>query len=142
MNRSILRGIAKLVLIVVACWNVWTLTLQVLTYGPRDNQENVVWERRWLPFFNEFAKADYRFGTVGYITPRTLRGEPPTEDDTARRAHLYYAAIPLNVVPDKLDAPFVLADFASGTPDKLPEGFEKVYDSGDGLLLLRRRAAK
>ena len=141
MNRSILQRIAALILIVVACWNVWTLTLFVLNYGPREANDNVVWERLWLSFFNEFVKADYRLGDVGYITARTLRGEPPTGDDKTRRVELYYAAIPLNVVPDKLDAPFVLADFAlSGPPDQLPEGFEKVYDSGNGLLLLKRRA--
>ena len=70
---------------------------------------------------------------ISWLSPRPLA--------KYRRAVLYYAAIPLNVVPDKLDAPFVLADFAlGGSPDQLPEGFEKVYDSGNGLLLLKRRA--
>jgi hypothetical protein len=143
MNRSILQRIAGLVVIAVACWNVWTLTLRVSTFGSRENNSNVVFERLWGPFFNEFVKADYRIGDVGYITARTLRGEQPTNDDKIRRVNFYYAAIPLNVVPDKLDAPFVIADFAMGAPpDQLPQGFDKLYDGGNGLMLLKRRAAK
>jgi hypothetical protein len=143
MNRSILQRIAGLVVIVVACWNVWTLTLRVLTFGSREEDSNVVFERLWIPFFIEFVKADYRIGDVGYITARTLRGEQPTNDDKVRRVNFYYAAIPLNVVPDTLNAPFVIADFAvSGPPDQLPQGFDKVYDGGNGLMLLKRGAAK
>jgi hypothetical protein len=56
-----------------ACWNVWTLTLRVLTFGSREEDSNVVFERLWIPFFIEFVKADYRIGDVGYITARTLR---------------------------------------------------------------------
>jgi hypothetical protein len=143
MNRSILRRIAGLVVIVVACWNVWTLTLRVLTFGSREENSNVVFEKLWIPFFIEFVKADYRIGDVGYITARTLRGEQPTNDDKVRRVNFYYAAIPLNVVPDTLNAPFVIADFAvSGPPDQLPQGFDKVYDGGNGVMLLKRGAAK
>jgi hypothetical protein len=143
LNRSMLQRLTGLVVVIVACWNVWALTLVALSYGSRESNRNVVLEKIWRPIFHEFVEAKYRLGDVGYVTARTLRGEPPTEDDVVRRVGFYYAAIPLNIVPDKLDSPFLLADFTlSGPPDELPEGFEKVYDSGDGLLLLKHRATQ
>jgi hypothetical protein len=143
MNRSILQRITGFLVIAVACWNVWTLTLRVLAFGSREENASVIFERLWTPVFFAFVRANYRIGDVGYITARTLRGEPPNDEDKYRRVGFYYAAIPLNVVPDKLDTPFVLADFTvSGPPDLLPQDFEKVYDSGNGLLLFKRRAAQ
>src|SRR5262245_53804079 len=108
MKLSIAQSLAASVVIIVACWNVCTLTLLVLNFGPRENNATEAFERIWAPFFNEFVKEHYRIGDVGYITARTLRGEPPNNDDVVRRVSFYYAAIPLNVVPDKLDAPFIL----------------------------------
>jgi len=143
MKRSILQSIAASIVIVAACWNLWRFTLNVMSTGPREENSNVVFEKVWIPFFNEFVKADYRIGSVGYITARTLRGEAPTVEDEDRFVHFYYAAIPLNIVRDKLDAPFLLADFTiSGTPDRLPEGFDEIYDSGAGMLLLKRRVPR
>jgi len=138
-----IQCVAGLVVIVVACWNIWTTTILVLDLGPREDTENEIFAREWPPFFYEFVKSNYRLGDVGYITARTLRGERPTIEDQARWVNFQYAAIPLNVVYDKLDVPFLIADFVlSGRPEQLPEGFDTIYDSGKGLLLLKRSSKK
>src|SRR5262245_37747291 len=105
MTRSIMRLIARISLIAVSCWNLRAYTHDVLSISPRDENEIVNWEKLWQPIHDELIRVGYTIGDLGYASPRALRGEPVSADESVRRVQLYYVVIPLNLVQNKLDAP-------------------------------------
>jgi hypothetical protein len=95
--------------------------------------ENV--EELWAPLRDHLNVIGYRIGDLGFVSPTSLGGM--TEEDKIHRTYLSYVAIPLNVVENKLDAPYVIGDFLRRRPDTLPPGLVEVYDPGNGLVLLK-----
>jgi hypothetical protein len=138
--RSILKAIACISVIAVAAWNIRAYTTTVLTLPPREENDLVNWERAWEPVHKELTHLGYTIGDLGYVTARSLRGEPVSESENIHRAELYYVVIPLNLIHGKIDAPFVLGDFTVERPTELPPSLVQVYDGGTGLVLLKSKA--
>jgi hypothetical protein len=96
------------------------------------------------------VKEGYRDGTVGFITNRDLKPQQNTADDGLRWAQVQFILVPWIVLHGtrsvsglevKVPAPFVIGDFGDTPPldADLPSGLVKLYDSGDGLMLFRRK---
>jgi len=141
MTRSTLISAAQIGLIAVVCWNLRAFTSQTLKLPARGVHDIVGWEKAWEPI-GAFLHAKYELGDIGYVTARSLRGEPLSEREDVSRIELYYVVIPLNLVPNRTDTPFVLADFTAERPNKLPPGLEEVVDSGRGLVLLKNTLSR
>jgi hypothetical protein len=68
-----------------------------------------------------------------------LNGNPRTDKESARWAQARYVMIPWNLLQDTTSAPYVIVDASlNANQPRLPEGFVKLYDSGDGLILLQQ----
>jgi hypothetical protein len=93
-------------------------------------------EKDWMPIRKQLGIEGYTIGELGLITPESLRNEPPSSAENARYIELSFAAIPLHLVRNKLDTPFVLADFTRARAE-LPPGLIPYVDPGNGLLLLK-----
>ena len=137
MRTHILKSIAGFGVIGVVCWNNLIHTRAVVRFPERAADTAVSFEEIWAPIHQQLAFAGYSIGSVGYITARSLRGEPEEGDDVARRLALFYAAIPLNPVRGKIDAPFVIGDFGVEKPTQLPPGLTLLLDPGNGLVLFK-----
>jgi hypothetical protein len=135
MIRSVLRPVALFTLIAVACWNLGAFTTEVLKRPSREVSNVVNWEKAWKPIHTQLNIAGYEIGELGYVTARSLRGEPPSEDEINRRIELGYVVIPWHLVHNKIDAAFIVADFSVEKPAQLPPGLTPFYDPG--LLLLK-----
>jgi hypothetical protein len=141
--RSILRNITIIIIIVGAIWNVWTLAAEVSSFGPRQSNDIVVWENRFVKLRNALFREKHTEGKIGYETARSLGGKPPTRDDDVHWAELRFVAIPMLLVRNDPDTAYVLGDFTDGvTPQNIPENLIKVEDSGDGLVLFKRKVAE
>ncbi len=137
MFIRIVKYATRVGLIAIAFWNIQAYTRTVLTLPEREVNATVYWEKAWDPIHLELDRIGYRIGDLGYITSRSLRGEPMSEAEDIRRAALYFVVIPLNLLPNRMDTPFVLADFSKEKPPQLPPYLVQVYDPGNGLVLLR-----
>ncbi len=140
LRSSILKSVTGIGLIAAACWNIRAYTIEVLTLPPRAANEVVNDESAWEPIHKELDRIGYGIGDLSYVTARALRGEPVSEAESIHRMMLYYAVIPLNLVHDRIDTPFVLADFRAERPAQLPPGLTQFYDPGNGLVLLKSAA--
>ena len=142
MKRSALKSAVQIGLIAVACWNVQAFTSMVLKLPSRGVYDVVGWEKAWEPIHVWLQSVGYDLGDIGYVTARSLRGEPPSEIETAHRVELYYVVIPLNLRQNRSDTPYVLGDFTFGRPTELPTGLVEVYDPGNGLVLLENTLSR
>jgi hypothetical protein len=134
--RSIVQSVIVAGLIAVACWNVADYTATV--FALRTVSTDVAgWDKLWEPMRGYLANAGYQIGDLGFVTTTSVRNGTMTEEEGLHRFYLYYAVIPLNLVPNKLDAPYVVGHFLRGKPDNLPPGLIEVYDPGNGLILLK-----
>lgn len=141
ITRSIVQHVIVAGLIVVACWNVASYTAQV--FSLRTAKTDVAgWETLWEPMRAYLKDAGYQFGDLGFVSPSSLRTGTMAEAESVHRFYLYYAVIPLNLVPGKLDAPYVVGDFLQEKPDTLPPGLIEVYDPGNGLVLFKNTREK
>jgi hypothetical protein len=123
-------------LIAVVCWNVAAYTSKVFSLR-NASSEVAGFEKLWEPFQAYLTTVDYRIGDLGFVSSTSLAGGGITEEENIHRSQLYYVVIPLNLVPNKLDAPYIVADFLRTRPGTLPPGFVEVYDPGNGLVLLK-----
>ena len=137
MKRSALKSAVQIGLIAVACWNVVAFTSMVLKLPSRGVHHIVGWEKAWEPIHLWLKGVGYDVGDIGYVTARSLRGEPPSEIENVNRAELYYVVIPLNLVQNRSDTPYVLGDFTAGRPTELPPNLVEISEPGNGLVLLR-----
>src|SRR5262245_21582005 len=137
MMRSAVKLIVLIALVAVACWNIGVSTCFILRLPPREVNEVEAWQKEWEPIQTRLIREGYGIGDVGYITARSLRGEEPSEREIVERTLLYYAAIPLNLVRNKMNSPFILANFKDEKPIHMPPGLAVVYDSGHGLVLFK-----
>jgi hypothetical protein len=88
-------------------------------------------------------KAGYWLGDVGYMPAGVLHGYPRTLDDDQQWVVVRYVMIPWNILQDTLSAPYVLVDSTrSKTPVETPQGFIKIYDSTNGLVVLKKLSAQ
>ena len=141
--RSTLRVLAIIVIVVGAIWNIWTFAAEVSMGGPRQANDIVVWENRFVKLRDALLREKHADGKIAYVTARSLRGNPPAAYDNVHWAELRFVAIPLILVRDEPDTAYVLGDFTDGvTPQDIPENLIKVEDSGDGLILFKRKVAE
>ncbi len=136
---TILRALVSGAIVVAAGLNLWSFIYQASTLKPRREEPVVISESRIIGVRDALLKAHYLHGDVGYIPGRVLEGGARTIEEDTDWLHFRYGMIPWNLVQDTLNAPFVVLDFTRWTdPAELPSGFVAVYESGDGLILLRR----
>ena len=132
--RSALCRLATVVLVAVACVNIWHFNQYVSNLPPRASDDRIIWERRLSGIRVALWKAGYHSGNVGYMPAGVLKGNPRTSRENVDWVQVRYAMIPLNVLQDTLEAPFVVAEF----PGDL-DGFSTLYDARNGLVLLQRK---
>ena len=131
---AILRWLAAAVLIVCAFVNLGQFIEDIFTFPPRQTDDRVLWEQRLTGIRNALRKANYNSGNVGYMPAGVLQGKERTDREDVDWVQVRYAMIPLNVLQDSLDAPYVIAESSSGV-----DGFETVFDGRNGLILLQKK---
>lgn len=133
--RSGLRYLAAIVLVACACVNIGHFTRYVSNLPPRQSDDRIIWEQRLSGIRDALRKAGYNSGTVSYMPAGVLQGRQRTEREDVDWVQVRYAMIPLNVLQDTLDAPYVVAE-SSGSL----EGFTTLYDARNGWVLLQRKS--
>jgi hypothetical protein len=135
--------IAGVALVAIAFVNLWQANRSLSYLKPRSEDAVVVWEDRLRFVRNTLMKAGYWRGDVGYISGGVLLGRPRTQEEDGDWGQARYVMIPWNLLQDSLAPPFVIADFSRTKESPTwPEGFVKLYDSGDGLIVLARPAVQ
>jgi hypothetical protein len=128
------RYLAGLVLVLCAIVNVgWFAQHVLLTYPPRETDDRIRWEKRLTGIRNALIRVSYNSGDIGYMPAGVLQGRQRTEREDVDWVQVRYAMIPLNVLQDSLDAPYVIAESSHSV-----EGFETIYE-GNGLMLLQKK---
>lgn len=128
------RYLAGLVLVLCAIVNVGWFAQHVLTYPPRESDDRIMWEKRLTGIRNALIRVKYNSGNIGYMPGGVLQGKQRTQREDVDWVQVRYAMIPLNVLQDSMDAPYVIAESSRAV-----EGFETIYDGGNGLILLQKK---
>ena len=129
-----LRYLAAALVVVCAFVNVGQFIKDVFTFPPRQSDDRIVWEQRLTGIRNALLKANYTSGNIGYMPAGVLQGNQRTSKEDVDWVQVRYAMIPLNVLQDSLDAPYVIAESSHEV-----DGFETVYDGQNGLILLQKK---
>jgi hypothetical protein len=133
------RFLISVAIAVVAFLNLWHLDQTLRWVKPREADDVVVLEDRLRFVRDALMKAGYWRGDVGYMPAGVLQGHARTQLDDQQWVLVRYVMIPWNVRQDTLDAPYVLLDGTrSSTPVETPEGFTRIYDSANGLVVLKK----
>jgi hypothetical protein len=133
------RFLISVAIAVFAFLNLWHLNQTLRWVKPREADDVVILEDRLRFVRDALMKAGYWRGDVGYMPAGVLRGYPRTLDDNQQWVLIRYVMIPWNILQDTLSAPYVLVDGTrSKTPVETPEGFIKIYDSTNGLVVLKK----
>ena len=133
------RFLISVAITVVAFLNLWHLDQTLRWVKPREADDVVVLEDRLRFVRDALMKAGYWRGDVGYMPAGVLQGHPRTQRDDQQWVFVRYVMIPWNIRQDTLDAPYVLVDATrSTTPVETPEGFARIYDSANGLVVLKK----
>ena len=139
LDKSVFRSLAGCALIVVSFLNIWQSNRLAERIKPRDQDDVVVLERRLIGIRNALLEVKYRDSEIGYVYASVLNGGAMSEREDARLTQARYAMIPWIIRPNSLKAPYVILDISQGVREPaIPEGFVKLYDSQDGLMLLQR----
>ena len=128
------RHLAALALVVCGIVNVGRFAQHALTYPPRETDDRIIWERRLTGIRNELIRIQYTSGDIGYMPAGVLQGKRRTQREDVDWVQVRYAMIPLNVLQDSTDAPYVIAESSYDV-----DGFETIYNGRNGLLLLRKK---
>jgi hypothetical protein len=137
------RLLVAAALVVTAFLNLWQLNQTLRWVKPREADAVVIWEDRLRFIRNELMKADYWRGEVGYMPAGVLQGRRRTDDDHNSWVQARYVMIPWNLSQDSLAAPYVVVDATrSAPPPEVPAGFTTLYQSKDGIVLLRKLPAQ
>lgn len=140
---AVLRTVTGAALVGIAFVNLWMANKSLSYVKPRREDAVVVWEDRLRYFRNELMKAGYFRGDVGYMPGGVLQGGTRTLAEDIDWVQARYVMIPWNLLQDNMNAPYVIVDFSRrGGPFEIPPAFIKVYDSKDGLTLLRKTSAQ
>ena len=129
-----LRYLAAFVLVVCGAVNVGRFIEHVYTFPPRQTDDRIIWEQRLIGIRNALTKAKYNSGNIGYMPAGVLQGRQRTDREDVDWVQVRYAMIPLNVLQDSLDAPYVISESSRGV-----DGFETIYDAGNGWILLQKK---
>jgi len=133
------RLLISFAIVAVAFLNLWQVNQTLRWVKPREADDVVILEDQLRFVRNALMKAGYWRGDVGYMPGGVLHGHPRTLRDDQQWVLVRYVMIPWNVLQDTLGAPYVLVDGTrSGTPIEIPEGFTRIYDSMNGLVLLKK----
>src|SRR5262249_50604036 len=133
------RFLISAAIVVVAFLNLWYLNQNLHWIKPREADDVVILEDRLRFVRNALMKAGYWRGDVGYMPDGILHGYPRTISDDQQWVFVRYVMIPWNILQDTLSAPYVLLDGTRSTaPVETPEGFIKIYDSANGLVVLKK----
>ena len=134
-----LRILVSTFLVAVAFANLWQLNQTLRWVKPREADDVVVLEDRLRYVRDALMKAGFRGGDIGYMPAGVLHGNPRTLKDDQYWVLTRYVMIPWNVLQDSLAPAYVLLDGTRSDPlVEAPDGFVKVYDSMDGLVLLKK----
>jgi hypothetical protein len=137
--RTRLRSLVQAALVVIAFLNLWQLNGTLRWVKPREDDDVVIAEDRLRFIRDALMKAGYWRGDVGYMPEGVLNGHARTKADDSEWVVVRYVLIPWNVIQDSLEPPFVLVDGRrTGRRIETPQGFTKVYESKEGLTLLRK----
>jgi len=149
-TRRVIESISIVALVVISFWNISIFRSSVFTLPAPESNELVVQEERYKQIRIILAKAGHTKGTVAFITNRDLIPGERKEEDDFRWGQGQYVMVPWILVRNGRTVPgvpitgaapeFIIADFWDGMPASYPKGFETLYDSGSGLVLLRRNA--
>ena len=132
--RSNLRYLAGILLVVCSCINIAHFVQYVSNLPPRQSDDRIIWEQRLTGIRDALRKAGYTTGNIGYMPAGVLQGRPRTGREDVDWVQVRYAMIPLNVLQDTLDAPYVVAESSGGL-----DGFTTLYDAHNGWVLLQRK---
>jgi len=138
MIRAV-RFLISVAIVVVAFLNLSHLNQGLRGLKPREADDVVILEDRLRFVRDALMKAGYWRGDVGYMPAGVLQGYPRTINDNQQWVTVRYVMIPWNILQDTLSAPYVLVDGTrSKTPVQTPEGFIRIYDSTNGLVVLKK----
>src|SRR5262245_1220581 len=135
--RARLAYVAGVFLILSSVVNLWHFNSYVANLPSRESDHRVIWENRLSGIRNALKMAGYNSGNIGYMPAGVLKGKPRTEREDVDWVQVRYAMIPLNVLQDSLDAPFVIAESTQAV-----EGFTTLYDGRNGWVLLQKKTAQ
>jgi hypothetical protein len=148
MIRSFLHWFASALLIVIAFWNIWSFdrnAANLRNFGVLKH------EARYARLQETLRAAGYRSGNIGFITNRDLKSEHNTAEDDERWSQAQFALVPWIVLRGtrsvsgyaaKTTPALVIGDFWDGPPVEVPPGLVKIYESGDGLILFKRKSSE
>lgn len=147
--RFFFQSLTYLILVLGALWNLWTFNQKSLTELPnRGADDLVIVEERYRDIRAALIEMGYNKGPISFVTSRDLQSKPKTPEDDRQWAQGQYVMAPwillrkgrtLSGHTVSLDPPLVIADFWDGPSTAIPEGFNKLYDSGRGLVLYQRK---
>jgi hypothetical protein len=136
---AILRTLVSTCLVAIAFANLWQLNQTLRWVKPREADDVAISEDRLRYIRDALMKAGYWRGDIGYMPAGVLQGRARTPKDDQYWVITRYVMIPWNVVQDSLAPAFVLVDATrSDAAVEPPNGFVKVYDSTDGLVLIKK----
>ena len=135
--RSGLCYVAGIAVTVIACVNIWQFNQYVSGFPPKESDHRFIWERRLTGVQAALIKAGYHSGNIGYMPAGVLKGNPATDREQVDWVHVRYTMIPLNVLENTLDAPFVVAETSGDL-----KGFTRLYETPDGWVLFQRNSSQ
>ena len=142
MIRSALSLFLITILAAGAYRNIWNFKRSAAELPPRERDEVVVRQNQFKGVREKLAEMGYRSGRVALFTRRNLDPQPRTGVDGKRWYEAQYNLAPLVVWPWTTDTPVLLGCFVDEeTPSEIP-GFIKIYDAGNGLMLLKRKPSQ
>jgi len=134
-----LRTLVSTCLVAITFANLWQLNQTLRWVKPREADDVVISEDRLRYVRDALMKAGYWRGDIGYMPAGVLHGRSRTFKDDQYWVITRYVMIPWNVLQDSLAPAYVLVDATRSDPAvETPNGFVKVYDSMDGLVLLKK----
>ena len=111
--------------------------------APRQANDVVMWESRFVKLREALLREKYAEGKIAYETARSLTRKSAADYDDLHWVELRFVAIPLLLVRNDLDTPYVIADFTDGVPPPpIPDNLIKIEESGNGLVLFKRKVVQ
>ena len=138
MMRRI-RFVISAAIVIVAFLNLWQVHHNLLWIKPREANDVVILEDRYRFIRDSLMKEKYWRGDVGYMPAGVLSGHARTLMDDQQWALVRYVMIPWNVLQDSLGPRYIILDGTRTTePIQTPQGFTKIYESMNGLIVLKK----
>src|SRR5262245_18887031 len=104
------RHLAALALVLCGLVNVGRFAQKAFTYPHRETDDRIICEQRLNGIRNALIRVQYTSGTIGYMPAGVLQGKRRTAREDVDWVQVRYAMIPLNVLQDSLEAPYVIAE--------------------------------